>query len=157
MREAEHQEEVFVGFLDAHTGCHADFERTDIEAGAGAVGRHETLVKLDGLDTHLAEEIFGYGLHQQAFGAAADALSIFFQAEYTAFTVLAAEGLEALADFLTVVQGGGGYMNIQILGVGNLYRAPFAVLEVTADVEVRLHISERQSAPINFIFHFYSL
>ena len=94
-------------------GVKADFERTDIERRTAAVGGHEVFVELYGTDTHLAEEVFGHRLHEQAFGRfTQDDRALFFQTEDTDFAVGTTKCLEAFKDFLAIMQCCGRDMDV---------------------------------------------
>ncbi len=104
--------QVFVGCLHTDTRSKADFERTDIERRTAAVGGHEVFVELYGTDTHLAEEVFGHRLHEQAFGRFTQTTGIFFQTEDTDFAVGTTKCLEAFKDFLAIMQCCGRDMDV---------------------------------------------
>ena len=95
---------VFSGGADSNTRRSSDHERTDVERGASAVGRDETLVEFNDLADHFAEELFGHRLHLDALCGADKALGVFIHAEYADFAVDTAESLKALEGLLAVVE-----------------------------------------------------
>ena len=132
----------------------AYLEGTDIERCAAAVGGHEALVELDGHLAHLAEELFGHGFHHDAFGRRAYAAGVFFKAENAYLAIFAAEGFGAFEYLLAIVQGSGGNMDVDGLGLADFNLAPFAVLECAAHIVVGGDIAERERTPVNFFSHY---
>ena len=144
----EDEEEVFVGRFHTHGDAGTDEQGTEVEAGAGAVGRNETLVHLDDLFAHL-DEFLGRQLgHHNAAAGALEALGVGFGAEDADLAVFAAVGFQALEGFLTVVEAGGSHVHFDVLGTGNFDFAPLAITEVAAHVVVGFYVTEGEVLPI---------
>ncbi len=153
-RSGEHDYHVILGGAYADLGGCADLERTDVERGSRAVRRDEALVELDHHADHFLEFLYGQLLHADALRAAAEALGVLVHAEHAHLAVFSAECLESLERLLAVVQTGCRYVKGNVFILCGDDFAPFAVLELTADVPVGLYISEGEFAPFDFgLFH----
>lgn len=150
----EHDYHVLACGLNAYLSGDTDLKRTDIEGSACAVRGNETLVELHHLAYHLAEELYGHGLHLDTLGAADEALCVLFHTEDADFTVFAAISLQALEALLAIVEAGSGDMKGNVLGVGYHDLSPLAVLVGTTYIVVGGHIAEAKFSPIDFsLFH----
>ena len=157
-RGDEHDHHVFLGGADADLGRDAYLERTDVERRSRLVGRDEAFVELDDHADHLAELLYGHGLHRDALGAADEALGVLLHAEHAHLAVGAAEGLQALERFLAVVQTACRDVQGNVFGVADHDVAPFAVFVRAAHVIVCLDISERQFVPFKIrCFHLFGI
>ncbi len=144
----EDEEEVLVGGFDTHGDAGADEQRTQVEAGAGAVGRDEALVHLDDFLAHLDEFLGGQLGHHDAAAGALETLGIGFGTEDADLAVFAAIGFQAFEGFLTIVERGGGHVHFDVFGAGNFDFTPFAVAEVAAHVVVGFDVTEGEVLPI---------
>ena len=144
----EDDEQVLVGGFHTHGDAGTDEQGTQVEAGAGAIGRNETLVELDDLLAHLDELLGGQFGHHDAAAGALQTLGIGFGTEDADLTIFAAVGFQTLESFLTVVKAGGCHVNFDVLGAGGLDFTPLAVAEVATHIVVGFDVTEGKVLPI---------
>ena len=144
----EDDEQVLVGGFDTHGDAGTDEQGTQVEAGAGAIGRNEALIELDDLLAHL-DELLGrqFGHHDAAAGAL-QTLGVGFGTEDADFAVFATVGFQSLESFLTIVEAGGSHVNVDVLGTGDLNLTPLAVAEVATHIVVGFDVTEGKVLPI---------
>ena len=133
----------------AHLCAGADEQRTEVERGAALIGRDEALVQADDLLGHGAEELRRHFGHHDAAAGLLQAFGVVVDAEQANLAVRAAEGFLALEGLLTVVEAGGGHVDIEYFGGGYFYFAPFSVAISTAHVIVCGHVAEGQVGPVD--------
>ena len=147
----ENAELVLSGRLHANDVARGEHERTDVERGAGAKGRHPGGVgaddHLDGLD----ELVLGEARHLEAGSGVVHALGVHVGTEADDVAVLGGVGLQALKDLLAVVEKAGalGQRNGVVGGKAALF--PGAILVVAHVAVVRVHVSEAEVAPVQVL------
>ena len=144
----EDEEEILVGGFHTHGDAGADEQRTQVEAGAGAVRRDEALVHLDDALAHLDEFLGGQLGHHDAAAGALQTLGVGFGAEDADLAVFAAVSFQALEGFLAVVEAGGSHVDFDVLGGRDLDFTPLTVAEVAAHIVVRFYVTKRKVLPI---------
>ena len=113
----ENQEKVFGSWFYAYLCRNAYLKRTDVERCSASVGRHEALVELHYFLYHFGEELYGDGSHHDSFGRLDYALGVFLKTEYAHFAVLTTEGLQTFKYLLSIMQCGGGNVEIDCFGL----------------------------------------
>ena len=144
----EDEEEVLVGGFHAHGDAGADEQRTQVEAGAGAVGRDEALVHLDDELAHFDEALGGQFGHHNAAAGALQASGVLVGTEQADLAVLATVGFQTLEGLLTVVKARSGHMDVDAFLGGDFNLAPFAVAIPAAYVIIRFQVTKRKVLPI---------
>ena len=89
--------------------------------------------------------------HHDATARTLQTLAVLVHAEDAHLAVFATESLQALESLLTVVQAGGGHVDVDGGFGANLKLAPFAVAEIATDIVIRWIITECQICPINVL------
>ena len=141
-------EQILVGGFHTHGDAGTDEQRTEVEAGAGAVGRNEALVEFDDLLAHLDKFLGGQLGHHDTAAGALQTLGVGFGTEDADLAIFAAVGFQTLEGFLTIVEAGGGHVDFDVFGAGSLDFTPFAVTEVAAHVVVGFDVTEGEVLPI---------
>ena len=148
-RGDENEEEVFVGRFNTNGNTGADEQRTEVEAGACAIRRNETLVELDDLLAHLDEFLSGEFGHHDATAGALQALGIGFGTEHTDFVILAAVSFQTFKSLLTIVETGGSHVYGEILFGRDFNFAPLTIAIPATDVIIGFQVTKREVLPIN--------
>jgi len=156
-RGDEDAELVLVGRLDADDVARGEHERTDVERGAGAEGRHPGSVGLDDLLDGLDELVLGERGHLEAGGGVVHTLRVHVGTEADDGAVLGGVGLEALEDLLAVVKQAGALGERDGVVGGKLALAPLAVLVVADVAVIGVLISEAEAAPVDVLLLHHAL
>jgi len=148
-RHDHHEEGVLLRGRDADLRAGADEERAQVERAAGAVGRHELLVRRDDPVERLDEHLLGHGRHDAPHGRAVHAPRVLAGAEDDDPARLLAEGLDALEALLPVVEAARADVHRDVRILDEFERAPLAVLPHRADVAVDVREAETETRPVD--------
>ena len=148
----EDDEQIFVGGANAHLCAGTDEQRTDVKCCTTLVGRDETLIEFHHAAHHFHKLLGREFGHQNAAASALHAFGIVGESECADFTIGATEGFLSFEGLLSVVQTGGGHVQVDGFGRRHFNFAPFAVAIVATHVVVGGHVAEGQIGPVD-IFH----
>ena len=152
-RAIDDQQRILGGFHTQSDG-RTEHHRTQVERSTRTVGRNETLVALDHLDTGINNHLDRRNRQAKALGRRLKTAGIVGHTEETDLAVDSPEGFQTLEKFDAVVQARSRHVHLDVLVARDFHLAPLAVGKRKAGIEIGLGVVEAQCAPID-VFHKY--
>ena len=151
-RRAEETELIFVRRLDTDDRARGKEVRTQVEGTARLERRNPILVGCNNLIDSLEEHLLRDWRHLEALSRVDHALCVHVRTERDDAAVLRLVGLEALEDFLAVLQDAGALIDRDVCVIRQMTFAPLAVFEVCDVTLGDWLIRETQVIPIHIYF-----